>query len=94
MIIKIERSGGLSGIPFSREINVNDLPSRYVATAKKIISSTKSSKIPLKPTSRGSADLFTYKILIKDGSDESITECNESNMQADLKSLIKYIERK
>jgi Emfourin len=94
VIIKVERSGGLAGIPISKEIDAKDLPSRLMTTAKKIMLNSKSSTLPLKSTPRGAADHFTYKISIQDGANQSIIECNQYNIQDDLKSLIKYIERK
>ena len=55
---------------------------------------SKSPTLPLKSTPRGAADHFTYKISIQDGANQSIIECNQYNIQDDLKSLIKYIETK
>ena len=94
MIIKVERTGGFAGIPISKEIDTKDLPSRFTITAKKIMLNSKSPTLPLKSTPRGAADHFTYKISIQDGANQSIIECNQYNIQDDLKSLIKYIETK
>ena len=92
MIIKVERTGGFSGISKYSEMNSDDLPSALETTVKKIIKSAKTSSLPLKSTPKGAADHYTYKISIKDGGNENIIECNQYSIQDDLKSLIKYIE--
>jgi hypothetical protein len=91
MRIRIERAGGLAGIPISNEIDANDLPSGLLQTARKIIQDKKAS--PLKSSPRGSADHYTYKISIEDGTNRSFIECNQYNIGDDLKSLVKYIEK-
>lgn len=94
MRIRVERSGGLAGIPISNEMDTNDLPSSLIHTAKKIADDKKSAELPLKSTPIGAADHFRYKISIQDGANQRVIECNEYNINEDLKSLIKYIERK
>lgn len=93
MIIKVERSGGLTGIPLSREMDIKDLPSALITTAKKIMADQKSSPLSMKSTPRGAADHYTYKILIQDGMNQRVIECSQYNIQDDLKSLVKYVER-
>jgi hypothetical protein len=93
MIIKVERTGGLAAIPISNEMDAKDLPSALISTAKKIIMDQKSSSLPMKATPKGAADHFTYRILVQDGVNRKVIECNEHNIQDDLKSLVKYIER-
>lgn len=92
MIIKVERSGGLTGIPFLNEIDAKDLPSNLVNVAKKIMADQKSYTLSMKTTSKGS-DYYSYKISIQEGGNQSIIECNDLNIQGDLKLLIRYIER-
>jgi hypothetical protein len=93
LIIKVERSGGFAGIPVSNEIDAKDLPSTLVTRLEKMIENTKSpSALPLSRTPRGAADYFTYKISVKDGANEKVIECNQYNLQDDLKSLVKYVE--
>jgi hypothetical protein len=91
--IRIERSGGLAGIPISNEMDEKDLPSALISTAKKIIEDKKVSPLTMKSPPRGAADHYSYKISIQDGMNLRVMECNEYNIQDDLKSLIKYIER-
>ena len=74
-------------------MDAKDLPPTLVDTLKKIMVNAKSYSSPLKSTPRGAADHFTYKILIKDGINQSVIECNEYNIHDELKSLIRYLER-
>lgn len=92
MIIKIERSGGVTGIPISNEMNVQNLPSTLATTAKNLML-RKSSTSSLLSSPRGAADHYTYKISIQDGPNLKVIECNQYTIQKDLKSLVRYIER-
>jgi hypothetical protein len=74
-------------------MDVNDLPSALLNTAKKIIMDTKPSSLPMKSTPRGAADHYTYRISIHDGESQNVIECNQYNIEDDLKSLVKYIEK-
>jgi len=91
--IKVERSGGFTGIPMTNEVDVKDLPSALVTTIKKMMLNSKSFSMPLKSTPTGAADHFTYRILIQDEVNQRVIECNEYNIHHDVKSLIRYIER-
>lgn len=93
MIIKVERGGGLTGIVTVKEIDANDLPSPLLRAAKKIADNKKISRSPLKTVPRGSADYYTYKISVQEGNNTSVIECNQFNIEHDLKSLVKYVER-
>ena len=93
MIIKIERSGGLTGVPITSEVDVKQLPSSLVSRIKKIMLNDSHSSAPLKSTPVGARDYFTYKILIQDGINEKVIDCNEYTINADLKSIVKLIER-
>jgi hypothetical protein len=91
--IRVERSGGMAGIPISNEMDEKDLPSALISTAQKIIEDKDVSSLSMKSSPRGAADHYTYKISIQDGADRKIIECNQYNIQDDLKSLVKYIEK-
>jgi hypothetical protein len=91
--IKVERSGGLAGIQITNEIDAKDLPSTQLRTAKKIIEDKKVSSLPMKSSPRGAADHYTYKISIQDGTNQNVIECNQYNIEDDLKSLVNYIEK-
>ena len=93
MIIKVERSGGFAGIPVSNEIDANNLPSALVTKLKKIMENTNSSTLPIKDTPRGAAAHYTYKISIQDGVNLKVIECNQFNIEDDLKSLVKSVEK-
>ena len=77
----------------SVESDSDDLPSTLETIAKKMMKSTKKLPLTSKSTPKGAADHYTYKISIKDGVNEKMIECNQHNIQGDLKSLIKYVER-
>jgi hypothetical protein len=93
VIIKVERSGGLAAIPKYSEIDLKDLPSELLPTAKKIMMQQKSYSLLMKSVPKGAADYYTYKISFQDGAKRKIIECNQFNIQNDLKSLVKYVER-
>jgi hypothetical protein len=93
VIIRVERSGGMAAIPKCSEIDVKDLPTELMPMAKKIMMEQKSYSLPVSLPPKGAADYYTYKILIHDGVKSKIIECNQFNIQNDLKSLVKYVER-
>jgi len=92
VIIKVERSGGFAGIPICNQIDSKDLPSTLVLKLNKIMGITKADSLSSRGTPKGAADHFTYKISVKDGSSERVIECNQYDLQDDLKSIIKYVE--
>ena len=89
----MERSGGFAGLPTLIEIDTKHLPSKLVNVAKEIMLAEKSSTLPITKTPKGSGDYYSYKISIQDARNRRSIECNEFNIQDDLKLLIKYIER-
>jgi Emfourin len=91
--IKVERSGGFTGISVTSEMDGKDLPSDLMTTAKNIVARQKSSSLPMKSTPKGAADHYTYKISIINGGSRRVIECNQYNIQDDLKSLVKYVEK-
>jgi emfourin len=92
VIIKVERSGGFAGIPITYELDATDLPSAIIRTAKKIIEEKNVYSLSMKSSRKGTADQYTYKISIRDGESLSVIDCNEFEIQDDLKSLVKYVE--
>jgi hypothetical protein len=91
--IRVERSGGVTGVPLLNELDAKNLPSTLLATAKKVIKNKKLSSLPMRGTPKGSADLYCYKISIQDGVNRRVIECNEYTIQNDLRLLVEYIER-
>ena len=93
MRIIVERSGGLAGIPLYNEIDEKDLPSTLKGTAKKFIERKEPASLPMKSSPRGAADHYSYKISILDGTIKRVIECNQFELQDDLRSLVKYVEK-
>lgn len=92
MKIKVERSGGFAGIPLSNEVDIKDLPSEIMTTARKL-SNQKSNRFQRKEALKGSADHYNYRISIENGLKRKVIECSEYDIQGELKSLIKYVEK-
>lgn len=92
MKIKVERSGGFAGIPLSNEVDIKDLPSEIMTTARKL-SNQKSNRFQRKAALKGSADHYNYRISIENGLKRKVIECSEYDIQGELKSLIKYVEK-
>ena len=44
-------------------------------------------------TKKGAADYFTYKITIQNGDKEQTMECNDINMQANVKGLVDFVRK-
>ena len=93
MIIKLERSGGFTGIPISVEFNSEDLPSALTDLVKKIMENKQSNALPLRSTPKGAADHYTYKISIVNGKKKRTMICDQYAVQDDLMSLIKQLEK-
>jgi hypothetical protein len=91
--IRIERSGGFAGIPITNEMDSKDLPSALVRAAKNIIEDKSVTSLLTKSSPKGAADHYTYKISIQDGLNRRAIECNQYNIEGELKSLVNYIER-
>ena len=94
MKIIVERSGGFTGIPLFAEMETDDLPYPLIKKVKRIMDNPNSASVTSSRTHRGAADHYTYKISILDGSSKRTIECNQYDLQDDLKSLITYVERK
>lgn len=94
MIIRIERSGGVTGLSALNEMDSKDLPSHFLRTLQKIMMNKKSPAVPLKVTPREATDYYSYKIFVQDGRNRKVIKCTEYDIQTELKSLVKYIESK
>ena len=68
------------------------MPPALRRAAKKIVEDNKVPPLLMRPPPKGAADYYTYKISIEDGKNQNVIECNQYNIQDDLKSLITYIE--
>ena len=91
--INIERSGGFGGITSSNEMNADNLSPVLEGTVRKLLDDKGSGM--LKGTRpKGAADYVNYKITLEEGPRNSVIECNQFNMDSDLKSLIRYVENR
>jgi hypothetical protein len=92
MIIKVERSGGVAGIPFYKEVDTSKLPSSLLIKLKKLVDSPN----PLRSTKsapKGAGDYYIYKISIPYGSSQRSIECTQYDINEDIKALFRYVER-
>ena len=48
---------------------------------------------PNTKTKKGAADYFTYKITIQNGEKERSMECNDIDMQAEIKGLVDFVTK-
>jgi hypothetical protein len=92
LIIKVERSGGIAGLSAMTEVDTKDLPSALANKVKKIIEQKKSPKLP-NALPRGAADHYSYRISILDEGNKTLLESNQYDIQNELKTLLKYIEK-
>ena len=90
MIIRIERSGGVAGIPAHNEMEVNELPAELI---DKLFVKQNSPPPRIKLPRVGRPDRYTYRISIEEAGDQKIIECDEYDIANDVKSLVKYIEK-
>lgn len=94
MIIRVERSGGLIGTIIRHEIDSKDLPSALKLKLNRLMNNASSVRSGAESTPKGAADHFNYKISVQKGPYQKVIDCNQYNIQEDLKSLIRYIEKK
>jgi hypothetical protein len=91
--IKIERSGGFGGITSSSELNADKLSPVLDGTVRKLLDN-KGAGMLKSTMPKGAADYMNYKITLEEGPRNSVIECNQFDMDDDLKSLIRYVESK
>jgi hypothetical protein len=92
--IKIERSGGFTGITSSCELNTDKLPLPVEVTIRELLD-RKNSSVKLTPSlSKGAADYLNYKITIQNGMKSHVVKCSELDMDSNMKSLVSYVEKK
>ena len=93
MRIRVERSGGFTGIPIFKEMDSKDLPSALKDIARKIMKNQDVSSIPTRSTPVGAADHYSYLITFQDGANRKVIECNQYNIERDIKLLVTYMEK-
>jgi hypothetical protein len=104
MKIHLERSGGFAGMTSSTTVDTKALAPNDANELQNLIhksnlfeGSAKSAQqpnpSPKTKTKKGAADYFTYKITIRNGDKEQSMECNDVNMQADVKGLVDFVTK-
>jgi hypothetical protein len=91
--IKIERTGGFTGLSSSNEIEVDKLPVPLDATVRELIDRRKLPQTKSSRKSKVGADYLSYKIIIKNGIKDRTIECNEIEMDSNLKLLVRYVQK-
>ena len=91
MKIIIERSGGLTGIVVSHEMEIKDLPQSMVNKVQEIFNNDESKSLKMS-LPKGAADHFNYRVTFKDGTQNKVVECNQYDIKDDLKDVIRYVE--
>ena len=77
--IKVERSGGFSGISSSTEMDVDKLPSSIEGTVRELLDKRKLPSMKNPERRKGAADYINYKITIQNGNKNHVIKC--SNLQ-------------
>lgn len=91
MKIKIETFGGVAGIVTSKEIEAEKFPPSIMNKIRDIFNDKK--HCPMKtPIPKGAADHFNYRITLRDGTGDKTIECNEYNIDNDVKDLVSYVK--
>jgi hypothetical protein len=93
MKITVQKSGGFSGVSRYSEMYSDDLPSHLKKTLTNLVGKNEGSLGSLKLVPKGAADYYSYKITLDDGSNQRVIECNEYDIQDNLKSLVTYVEK-
>lgn len=90
MKIKIERSGGLTGIVTSNEIDAKNLPTAILKKVHEVLNDNQVN--PMKSIPKGAADHFNYRITFEEGKKNKVIECNQFDLKEDLKDIVKFVE--
>ena len=105
MKIHLERSGSFAGMTSSITVDTKALAPNDANELQTLIHksnlferSAKSAQHAPTPntktkTKKGAADYFTYKITIQNGDKERSMECNDINMQAEIKGLVDFVTK-
>jgi hypothetical protein len=93
VIIKVERTGGFAGMSEYSQMNSDDLPASLKTALTKLINDNVKPSNSLKSVPKGSADHYSYRITVDDGANQRVIECNQYNIQDNLKSLVTYVEK-
>ena len=92
MKIIIERSGGLTGIVVSHEMEIKDLPQSMVNKNSGDTLTTTSPITENVIAKKEIADHFNYRVTFKDGTQNKVVECNQYDIKDNIKDVIRYVE--
>jgi len=94
MKISIQRSGGIAGINRSYIVDTDTLSPDETRKIKKMVQDGRLFELRSPPPTitKGSADYYSYSITLDDNGTEHIVNCNQFNVQKELKLLIDYVE--
>lgn len=92
MKIKIERSGGITGIASSSEIDATTLPPSLIATVQDLLFRNETTLNEVRKP-KGTADDINYRITIRNRAKNRIINCSELDMGNNIKSLVRFIEK-
>jgi hypothetical protein len=93
LIIKVERTGGFSGMSEYSEMDSDDLPEILQTTLTNFINEKVNASNSLKSMPKGAADHYSYRITVDDGAKSRVIECSQYDIKDDLKSLVAYVKK-
>jgi hypothetical protein len=92
MKIKLERSGGFTGIPLRANIDSDSLAAEESKALQEMVKSSGFFDLPAKiPPSAAGADRFNYKITIETEGQSHTVEFSEANTPAELAPLVQKV---
>jgi hypothetical protein len=80
----------LTGLPAVGEIEDNKLPRSLAGTVKEVLNA-KTYKLKGSRRQKGAADCFNYRIIIENERKAHVFECDELDLDNDVKGLVQYI---
>ncbi|MEJ5239635.1 MAG: protealysin inhibitor emfourin [Anaerolineales bacterium] len=90
--IKFERSGGFTGIPLRFALDGKDLPHEEQTRLLEMLHQAGIfERSRLGTRTRSGADRFVYRITVEDGDAERTLEFCESEMPAEVRPLVDYL---
>lgn len=92
MKVFLERSGGFTGIPVTRLVDVADLPQSEADQLRQLVKSADFFNYPTVITAENSLpDRFQYQIAVEDGDQKHSVTVGETVIPDKLKSLIDFV---
>jgi hypothetical protein len=91
VIIRVERSGGLTGIAKHAEIDTDAISKREAHKIMKMIPEYKFNQTYPKKVAKGAADYFNYSVSIIDDGHEKTLQFDQISIPQKIKEFINYI---